>query len=319
MIDIRKDPRWLQKDPPKAEDVDAVWREHGVQLAKKAAEKALLDSQIDAKSVTHVVAVTATNAGSPGYDQIVARELGVPANAERVLIHGVGCAGGLAALRMASNLTLAASALGKPARILVIACEICSIYMLSEFHEAATNRSVGIGPTLFSDGASALVVCNSQGMSNGEKSLPKRFSVVDWRSFITPGTHDEMEYKINSTGFQLLLSKNVPRLTSISLMKPFADLVKSNGMSYAKPTHFDWALHPGGLSIIKGAEIAMGLPSELLAASYEIYRNQGNTSSVAVLAVLDKLRTMEMKRSDVMAASFGPGLTTEMALLKRWE
>ena len=63
----------------------------------------------------------------------------------------------------------------------------------------------------------------------------------------------------------------------------------------------------------------MGISKESLAATYEIYRTRGNASSVAVLAVLDQMRNMEMRRRDVIAASFGPGLTTEMALLKRWE
>ncbi|KAJ5639930.1 uncharacterized protein N7484_007792 [Penicillium longicatenatum] len=319
VVNIWADPRWHQKEPPKAEEVDAAWRQYGVQLSKEAAKKALLDSRIEAKSITHVVSVTATNAGSPGYDQSVARELGVPADAERVLISGVGCAGGLAALRMASNLALAATYQDKPARILVLACEICSIYICSEFHQAATSQTGGIGPTLFGDGAAALVVCNSKGLLNGEKDLPKRFSVIDWRSFITPDTHAEMEYKINSSGFQLLLSKNVPKLAAMSLSQPFKSLTRSNSMPSAVPTEFDWALHPGGLSIIKGAEAAMGISKELLAATYEIYRTRGNASSVAVLAVLDQMRNMEMRRRDVIAASFGPGLTTEMALLKRWE
>ncbi|KAJ5291959.1 hypothetical protein N7478_001210 [Penicillium angulare] len=320
VIDTWADPRWCQKEPPKAEEIDVVWRKHGVELSKQAAEKALRDSNISSKDITHVVAVTATNTGSPGYDQIVARELGISADAERLLISGVGCAGGLAALRMATNIAQAASYKGNQARVLVIACEICSIYISSELREAESMQCVGIGPALFADGASALVVCNARGMlqGDGEKELPKRFSVIDYRSFITPDTHNEMEYKVNSTGFQLLLSKNVPKLAALSLAKPFQSLIRSNGMS-AEASDFDWALHPGGISIIKGVENSMNLPSDLLAASYEIYRTRGNTSSVAVLAVLDRLRTMEMKKSDVIAASFGPGLATEMALLKRFE
>lgn len=320
-MDLWSDPQWRRKDPPKAEEVDTAWRQYGVQIAKNAAQKALLDSEIQASDITHLVAVTATNSGSPGYDQIVARELGISATAERLLIGGVGCAGGLAALRMASNLARAATSQGKPARILVLACEICSIFICSELHAAATSQNMGIGVALFGDGAAALVVCNSEGMirENSEKDLPRRFSIVDSRSAIAPGTHREMEDKVTSTGFRLVLSKNVPKLTSASLARPFQSLVMENGMLGASATDFDWAVHPGGLSIIKGAQAAMGLPDELVAASNDIYRTRGNTSSVAVLAVLEKLRTMEMKKQDVIASSFGPGLTTEMMLLKRWQ
>ncbi|KAB8265387.1 chalcone synthase B [Aspergillus pseudonomiae] len=314
VVDIWDDPRWHQDVPPTAEDVDAAFRNYGVQLAKGAALDALNDSHISPSSVTHVVAVTATNAGSPGYDQIVARELGIPPSAERVLLAGVGCAGGLAALRVASNLAIAATLRHQEARILIIACEICSIQIRAELHAASNSHTVGIGPALFGDGAAAMVLCNSYNLCD---KIPRRFSVIDWRTCITPKTHQEMSYQVTSNGFLLSLSKQVPKYTATSLQVPFQSLLEENGKEMS-PIDFDWAVHPGGLSIIKGAQMAMNLPDEALTASYDIYRARGNASSVAVLAVLDRLRSMEMRKQDVIACSFGPGLTTEMVLLKRW-
>ena len=87
--------------------------------------------------------------------------------------------------------------------------------------------------------------------------------------------------------------------------------------SNPKPVDFDWALHPGGLSVVKGAEIALGLTEDNLRASYDIYRTRGNTSSVAVLAVLDRLRSMGPGRDNIAAVSFGPGLMVEMAAITR--
>lgn len=100
-----------------------------------------------------MVTVTATNTGSPGYDQLVARDLGLRESAEKVMLSGVGCAGGLAALRVASNLALASTLRGHPARILVVACEICSAQVRAELHAAAQLETVGIGPALFGGGA----------------------------------------------------------------------------------------------------------------------------------------------------------------------
>ena len=79
---------------------------------------------------------------------------------------------------------------------------------------------------------------------------------------------------------------------------------------------FDWALHPGGLSILNGVKEVAKLSDDQVKASYEVYRNKGNTSSVAVLAVLDTMRGAE-GREDVLACSFGPGVMVEMARLKR--
>jgi type III polyketide synthase len=101
----------------------------------------------------------------------------------------------------------------------------------------------------------------------------------------------------------------------------FAKLVPeysaSVGVMPLQPEDFDWALHPGGLAIIEGVRSSMGLSAEHLLATNEIYCTRGNSSSPTVLIVLDMLRSMEGGRSHVVAASFGPGLSIEMAMLRR--
>lgn len=94
-----------------------------------------------------------------------------------------------------------------------------------------------------------------------------------------------------------------------------------------KPTELDWALHPGGLAVINGVQESLGLSDNNLRATKHIYRKYGNTSSVAMLAVLDELRRNPMGdtedgtapnyRENVIACSFGPGMLCEMASLKR--
>jgi predicted naringenin-chalcone synthase len=84
-----------------------------------------------------------------------------------------------------------------------------------------------------------------------------------------------------------------------------------------QPTDFDWALHPGGIAVIEGVKASMCLVDEHLRATREIYRTRGNSSSPTVLIVLDMLRSMGDGREHVVAASFGPGLSIEMAMLRR--
>jgi type III polyketide synthase len=84
------------------------------------------------------------------------------------------------------------------------------------------------------------------------------------------------------------------------------------------PSDFDWALHPGGQAILNGAQQALHLKDDQLQASRDIYRTRGNSSSATVLAVLDLLRTMG-KREHIVATSFGPGMTIEMAILRKCE
>jgi predicted naringenin-chalcone synthase len=80
---------------------------------------------------------------------------------------------------------------------------------------------------------------------------------------------------------------------------------------------FDWALHPGGIAILKGAEQKLNLTKDHLRASYDVYKNHGNSSSATVLVVLDRLRKMGNARDNIVACSFGPGMSIEMAMLSR--
>ncbi|GLA67423.1 hypothetical protein ABZX51_003904 [Aspergillus tubingensis] len=314
VVDLWDDPRWLGASPPTAEDVDAEFRKYSVELSTKAALKALRESNIEPSSITHIVSVTVTNGGAPGFDQFVARELGLSPSAERILLSGIGCGGGCAALRVASTIASAATYRNQAARILVVACELCSIQIRAEMHASSQSGITGVAPALFSDGAAALVLCNPLGMSD---KTPKQFAVVDQRTGVAPGTLDEMSYKVSTHGFLASISKNIPKLAVASIKAPFQSLIQSNGMSSASPTDFHWALHPGGKAVIQGAQDALNLPDDALAASNEIYRTRGNTSSVAVLAVLDKVRELKLESPNVVACSFGPGLTTEMTLLRR--
>jgi fungal type III polyketide synthase len=83
-----------------------------------------------------------------------------------------------------------------------------------------------------------------------------------------------------------------------------------------KASAYDWALHPGGSTILTGVEKAMNLKSELLRASYEIYITHGNSSSATIFSVLNRL--LEGETTDhIIGCAFGPGIAIEMMVFKR--
>lgn len=102
----------------------------------------------------------------------------------------------------------------------------------------------------------------------------------------------------------------------------FQDLLESVPALHTKgklpaASDFDWALHPGGSTIITGVEKAMDLTVDHLRASYEIYVSCGNSSSATIMAVMDHLRKMGEGREHVVACAFGPGISLEMMILRR--
>ena len=111
-------------------------------------------------------------------------------------------------------------------------------------------------------------------------------------------------------------------MASAAVSPAFQDLIKSlpelhEGGKLPTATDFDWALHPGGSTIITGVEQAMNLTQDHLRASYEIYVNYGNSSSATIMSVMDKLRNMSEGREYVVACAFGPGISLEMMVLRR--
>ena len=111
-------------------------------------------------------------------------------------------------------------------------------------------------------------------------------------------------------------------MASAAVQPAFQDLLESVPSLHTKgkspaASDFDWALHPGGSTIITGVEKAMDLTVDHLRASYEIYVSCGNSSSATIMAVMDRLRKMGEGREHVVACAFGPGISLEMMILRR--
>lgn len=309
--------------------------EYGVGLSVVACRKALEQWGGDVSEITHMVSTTCTNSANPGFDHFVVKKLGLRTSIEKVLLHGVGCSGGLAALRTAANIALGSSFRGKPARILVLACEISSVLVRSELDSIHRNQEVRIGVTLFSDCASAVVIGN--GFSNRlvEESL---LELLGWEHRIIDGTAKELGFKIDPlgvfvvfnvlafitkqlSGWKVVLTKRVPELTSAAISGLFQDLISSTkdavDIEAPNATDFDWALHPGGATIMSGVQNAMNLTDDNLRASYEVYVTHGNSSSAAIFSVLDRVLSTGEGRDHVVGCAFGPGIAIEMMLFKK--
>ncbi|PNS21082.1 Alpha-pyrone synthesis polyketide synthase-like Pks11 [Sphaceloma murrayae] len=305
--------------PPTITELDLTFRHHGTALAVQACHSALAESHHLPSDITHTVAVTCTSTGCPGFDLLVAQTLGLAPTVDRTLLHGVGCAGGLAILRVAAQIVAGATARGGAAVVLAYACELCTPLVRHALVEAARREpgQVGIEGALFSDGAAGVVVCNAMG-KGGREAV---FEVGAWGTETVPGTVGEMGFFTEGFGYQTTLTRNVPLIARGAMRGMFERLVgeyKSEfGEEVGGSEDFDWALHPGGAAIMDGVRDVMGLSEHQLRASREVYRIKGNSSSPTVLIVLDKLRRMSPGKEHVIATSFGPGVTIEMVVLRK--
>ncbi|RVX74667.1 hypothetical protein B0A52_01794 [Exophiala mesophila] len=304
-------------DPPNIAELSELFLDHGVKLSVAACRKALDQWGGDISEITHVVATTCTNSANPGYDHHVIKALGINQSIEKVLLHGVGCSGGLAALRTAANIALGSSFRQKPARILVLACEISSSFVRSELDSIHKDQDIRIGVALFSDCASALVLGNGYSDRFGEEPV---LEILDWDHRIIEDTEKDLGFDVDPLGWKVVLTQRVPSLTSDAVPCMFEELVSRIpelvDQSKYKASDYDWALHPGGATIMSGIEKVMHLTPEHLRASYETYISHGNSSSATIFSVMSRL--LEGETTDhIVGCAFGPGIAVEMMMFKR--
>ena len=158
------------------------------------------------------MSTTCTNSANPGFDHFVTKQLGLRPEVEKILLHGIGCSGGLAAIRTAANLALGSSFRKKPARVLVLACEMCTPLVRSELDSIHKEQKTRIGACLFSDCASAAILSNNFG--EDEPCTPI-YQLLGWRHEILPDTDTDLGFDVDPLGMAQisLLQCSFQRLT----------------------------------------------------------------------------------------------------------
>ncbi|OBT57833.1 hypothetical protein VE04_01956 [Pseudogymnoascus sp. 24MN13] len=319
------DPFVNRRKAPAIAELSKIFMKEGVALAVTAAQKALAEARIDVSDITHIVSTTCTNSSNPGFDHYVCKKLEVSHTVEKVLLHGVGCAGGLTALRTAANIAMGSSFRRRPARVLVMALEICTFLVRSEMDSIDKFQETRIGVSLFSDCASALVLSNGIGAECVEEPV---YELLGWDHKIIPDTDRDLGFNVDPLGWKVVLSPRVPTIAEAAVDPIFRNLLSSiPGLppTYNTPESFDWAMHPGGATILSGVEKAMGITPKHMRASYDIYINHGNSSAATIISVMDRLRHKDMDacapdgkvKDYVVGCAFGPGMAVEMCMLKR--
>ncbi|KAF7365560.1 BcCHS1, chalcone synthase [Mycena venus] len=205
-----------QPTAPSITEISDLFLVEGLALATSAARSAIAEAGISADEITHVVASTCTNSSNPGYDLLLARELGLRPTVEKILLHGVGCSGGLAGLRLASSLCHTAVWRERPANVLVAATEINSSLARNGLECVDRDQEVRVGLALFADAASALILSLEYGSgevldgaaADADRKGPEKgiFEVINAIHMVVPGTESILRFDISSQGLNFLFS-----------------------------------------------------------------------------------------------------------------
>lgn len=191
------DPIINQPNAPSIRDLNNLFMREGVKLSISACKQAIEEWGGCVDEITHVVSTTCTNSANPGFDHYVLKSLGIRSNVEKVLLHGVGCSGGLAAIRTAATLALGLSYRRRPARVLILACELCSVLVRSELDSIAQDQEVRIGVCLFSDCASACIASNGIG---DKPSTQPVYELLAWKHDVLEDTEKDLGFDVDPSG-----------------------------------------------------------------------------------------------------------------------
>ncbi len=286
------------------------WIKGAMELGEEAIQKALDKVGLMPKDISAIFFTSVTGIACPSIDARLANQMGFPRNIKRTPIFGLGCVAGAAGIARATDYVRAFP----KQYALLLSVELCSLTWQESDHSMAHMVASG----LFGDGAAAVVLAGEETALAQEPTSVKNPCprVVATQSRFYPDTEHLMGWKINKTGFNIVLSADVPALVRKELLETVEGFLKDNDLSIGNICSF--IMHSGGPKVLQAMEGALGLPEFALAASWKSLRERGNLSSASVLMVLqDFLQNRPGSPGCYsMMGAMGPAFCSELLLLQ---
>ncbi|OBK48222.1 stilbene synthase [Mycobacterium sp. 1081908.1] len=287
-------------------EANDAYLEVAVDLGERAIRKALAAAEIQPHEVDAIVMVSSTGIAVPTIDARLMSRIGLRPSIKRMPLFGLGCVAGAAGMaRMHDYLR------GYPGDVAVLlSVELCSLTLQRD----DTSIPALIGVSLFGDGAAAVVAVGADRIRpvRNENRGPR---VLATRSRVIPETVDVMGWNVSSSGFQLVMSRDVPKMADDYLRAEVDGFLSEHDLSIADVS--TWVCHPGGPKVLDSIENALGLAPESLAHSRDSMRENGNISSASVLDVLRRTVAEPPAAGSLgVMLAMGPGFSFELLLLQ---
>ena len=277
-------------------DRNAVYLDAAEQLFIEAATAAIEKAGLQATDIDGVVAVSTTGIATPSLDARCAARIGFRDDVRRVPVFGLGCAGGVNGLALASQLAKA-----NPGSLwLFVTVETCSISIRLDSDDPAAV----VATALFGDGAAAAIV------TSGSHSLAHMSGSTEK---LWPDTLRIMGWDVEDPGLSVVFDRAIPPFVEAELADAVDGMCGDLGIERGDIDRF--CCHPGGVKVIDAIESALDLGQGELNLEREVLRDFGNMSAPTVLFVLERLLERGLPQKTMMMA-FGPGFTCAGLMLE---
>lgn len=281
---LDKDGFYRKDDFPGTNERMQRYENHAFALAKQALDK--LD--FNKSEITHIIVTSCTGFYAPGLDFQIAEHYGLSPAVERTFIGFMGCHAAINALKMARHIVRSEPA----SKILILNLELCTLHL-----QQIASLEEMLSFLLFADGCAASIV----------SAEPQGFELQSFHTEFLPDSKNLITWKIGDAGFNMHLSGRVPA----AIAKHIVDCLDRAVEGISHPETQNWAIHPGGRSILDAVRDGAEIPEEKLAASRKILKNYGNMSSPTIMFVLKEIMSDPSKTGTGLAMAFGPGLSVE--------
>jgi alkylresorcinol/alkylpyrone synthase len=267
----------------------AAYLEGAQALYIEAASAALAAAGCHANEVDTIVTISSTGIATPSLEARVAARMGFRADVERVPVFGLGCAGGVSGMAIASRLARARPG----ATVLMVAVEICT----TAFRGDQPTKASIVATALFGDGAAACV------LRAGEEGV----AIVEGAGeHLWPETLDIMGWDVDDTGLGVIFDRAIPPFAEKNVGGAVDGILARLGVPRDRVDRF--ACHPGGTKVVAALETALHLDQGALDHERDILADYGNMSAPTVLFVLERLLKQGLPPRTVITA-MGPGFT----------
>jgi alkylresorcinol/alkylpyrone synthase len=277
-------------------DRNSVYLDAAEQLFIEVATAAIQKAGLRPDEIDGVVTVSTTGIATPSLEARCAQRVGLRDDVRRVPVFGLGCAGGVNGLSLASRLAVA-----DPGSIwLFVTVETCSISIRLDSDDPAAV----VATALFGDGAAAAVV------TAGMHSLAH---ITGSAEKLWPDTLKIMGWDVDDPGLSVVFDRAIPPFVEAELAVAVDGMCMQLGIERNEIDRL--CCHPGGIKVIDAIEKALELNQGELNLEREVLRDYGNMSAPTVLFVLERL--LEQGLPDkVMMTAFGPGFTCAGLMLE---
>ncbi|MFO1185778.1 MAG: type III polyketide synthase [Bauldia sp.] len=262
-------------------------------LFRRTATAALAEAGVGAGAIDTIVTVSSTGVATPSLEARLLTELGFRADVQRVPVFGLGCAGGVTGLSLATRLARA----NPGGHVLLVVIELCTLaFRLDDF--SARNM---VATALFADGAAAAVL--------GPAGANARLSLGESYEHTWPDTVDIMGWEMDPVGFGVILSRSIPDFVGTHMRPTVIGALAKGGRRLEDFAHL--VFHPGGGKVLDALEAAFGFAPGQLKHERAVLADYGNMSAPTALFILERALAAGASGPGLMAA-LGPGFTASL-------